>query len=71
VLKLLQELIAKTKRLAWTQSLATIGWVPSTGRKVLELQADDGGVFDDYLPKWNYTAVQIYLNRHWALFSKE
>jgi hypothetical protein len=57
--EIVQELIAKTKTRTGLQVFATIldGFY-QTGRKVTEEYKQTMEiVFDDYLPKWNYTAV--------------
>jgi heterodisulfide reductase subunit C len=57
--ELVQELIAKTKTKPGLKVFATIlEGVYETGRKVTEEYKQNMEiVFDDYLPKWNYTAV--------------
>ena len=57
--EIVEELIAKTKTKPGLQVFATIlGGVYETGRKVTEEYKQNMEiVFDDYLPKWNYTAV--------------
>jgi hypothetical protein len=57
--ELVQELIAKTKTKPGLKVFATIlAGVYETGRKVTEEYKQNMEiVFDDYLPKWNYTAV--------------
>ncbi len=57
--ELVQELIAKTKTKPGLQVFATIlAGVYETGRQVTEEYKQNMEiVFDDYLPKWNYTAV--------------
>ena len=57
--ELVEELIAKTKTKTGLQVFATIlAGVYETGRKVTEEYKQNMEiVFDDYLPKWNYTAV--------------
>ena len=57
--ELVEELIAKTKTKTGLQVFARIlDGVYKTGRKVTEeFKQTMEIVFDDYLPKWNYTAV--------------
>lgn len=57
--ELVEELIAKTKTKTGLQVFATIlDGAYKTGRKVTEeFKRTMEIVFDDYLPKWNYTAV--------------